>query len=129
MSVLPVVFAFVLAANPELRAVRLTTLEQRTALRILTSPEVPEPQVVRTPFVAHRSLMATGMPCIGPRSRPTWSWRARFSTTPRRFNSASPSLVWRRAARMRFAERTPIPGTRNSVPYSAWFTSTGKCSG
>lgn len=47
MSLLPVVFAFVLSANAEVRAVRLTIVDQRPALRILTSPDVPGPMVVR----------------------------------------------------------------------------------
>jgi hypothetical protein len=49
---LPVLAAFALAANspaaePEVRAVRVTTLDFRTAVRILTSDDVPPGQVVR----------------------------------------------------------------------------------
>jgi hypothetical protein len=48
----PVLAAFALAANspaaePEVRAVRVTTLDFRTAIRILTSEDVPPGEVVR----------------------------------------------------------------------------------
>jgi hypothetical protein len=44
---LPAAFAFSVAATTELRAVRLTTVDQRTAMRVLTSEDVPGAMVVR----------------------------------------------------------------------------------
>ena len=41
--------------------------------------------------------------------------RARFSTTPSFFRSGKSSLAYRRAARMRRALFTPMPGTRSSI--------------
>lgn len=71
MSLLPVLFALVLSANAELRAVRLTIVDQRTAMRVLTSPEVPGAMVVREGdfVVVKLSALAAGeltLPALQP---------------------------------------------------------------